>query len=56
LKGISAKRPWSGLILKLIASSAVKSWSVMDGGVNLAGTWRIFKSITFGREADWAMT
>jgi hypothetical protein len=44
------------LILKRIASSAGKSWSVMDGVVNGAGAWRIFKSITFGHEANWAMT
>jgi hypothetical protein len=44
------------LILKLIASSAVKSWSEMAGVANRAGEWRTFKSITFSREADWAMT
>jgi len=44
------------LILKLIANSAGKSWSGMDGVVNLAGGWKIFKSITFSGGADWAMT
>jgi hypothetical protein len=43
------------LIPKLIASFAVKFWGEMDGVVNHAGGWRIFKSITFSREADWAM-
>jgi hypothetical protein len=28
----------------------------MAGAANGAGAWRIFKSITFVREADWAMT
>jgi hypothetical protein len=28
----------------------------MDGVANLAGAWKIFKSITFSGEADWAMT
>jgi hypothetical protein len=27
----------------------------MGGIANRAGEWRIFKSITFSREADWAM-
>jgi hypothetical protein len=40
----------------LIASSAGKSWSEMDGVVNRAGAWKIFKSITYSREAVWAMT
>jgi hypothetical protein len=44
------------LILKIITSSAVKSWSEMAGDANGAGAWRIFKSITFCHEADWAMT
>jgi hypothetical protein len=44
------------LTLKFIASSAGKSWSEMDGLVNLAGEWMIFKSITFSGGADWAMT
>jgi hypothetical protein len=44
------------LSLKLIASSAVKSWSEMAGVANGAGEWKIFKFITFSRGADWAMT
>jgi hypothetical protein len=28
----------------------------MDGDANRAGGWKIFKSITFSRGADWAMT
>jgi hypothetical protein len=44
------------LTLKLIASSAGKSWSGMAGDVNRAGAWKIFKFITFSRGADWAMT
>jgi len=44
------------LILTLIASSAAKSWCEMAGVANRAGAWRIFKSITFAREGDWAMT
>jgi hypothetical protein len=44
------------LIRKLIASSAAKFWSGMDGDVNRAGAWKIFKSITFSRGADWATT
>jgi hypothetical protein len=44
------------LTLKLIASFAAKSWSGMAGAANGAGAWRIFKSTTFSREADWAMT
>ena len=28
----------------------------MAGVVNRAGEWRIFKSITFSRGVDWAMT
>jgi hypothetical protein len=43
------------LTLKLIASYAWKFWSEMAGGANRAGEWKIFKSITFGRGADWAM-
>jgi hypothetical protein len=42
--------------LKLIASSAVKSWSEMVGVSNGVGEWRIFKSITFDGGADWPMT
>jgi hypothetical protein len=41
------------LILRLIASFAEKSWSEMDGVANGAGEWRIFKSTTFSRGADW---
>jgi len=44
------------LTLKLIASFAVKFWNEMDGVANRAGAWKIFKSITFSHEADWAMT
>jgi hypothetical protein len=44
------------LPLKLIACSAAKSWSEMGGVANRAGAWKIFKSITFSGEADWAMT
>jgi hypothetical protein len=44
------------LILKLIASSAVKSWSETAGAANRAGALRIFKYITFNGGADWAMT
>jgi hypothetical protein len=44
------------LIRKRIASFAVKSWGEMAGAVNRAGEWRIFKSITFSRGVDWAMT
>jgi hypothetical protein len=40
------------LTLKLIVSSAGKSWSEMDGDVNRAGEWKIFKSITFSDEAS----
>jgi len=40
---------------KLIASSAVKSWSEMDGVANLAVEWKIFKFTTFSGGADWAM-
>jgi hypothetical protein len=43
------------LIQKLIANSAEKSWSEMAGVANGAGEWRVFKSITFSREADVAM-
>jgi hypothetical protein len=43
------------LTRKLIASFAAKSWSEMTGVANRAGEWRIFKSITSSREADWAM-
>jgi len=39
------------LILKHIASFAMKSWSEMAGDANRAGGWKIFKSITFGRGA-----
>jgi len=41
---------------RLIANSAGKSWSEMAGAANRAGAWRISKSITFVREANWAMT
>jgi hypothetical protein len=44
------------LTLKPIVSSAVKSWSEIAGDVNRADAWKIFKSITFSRGADWAMT
>jgi hypothetical protein len=44
------------LILKLIASFGLKFWSEMDGVANHVGEWKIFKSITFSRGADWAMT
>jgi hypothetical protein len=44
------------LTLKLIVSVAVKFWSEMDGDVNGAGGWKIFKSIIFNGGADWAMT
>jgi hypothetical protein len=44
------------LILKLIASFAVKFWGEMAGVANRAGEWKVFKSITFGRGAGWAMT
>jgi hypothetical protein len=41
---------------KLIASFAGKFWSETAGDANRAGAWRIFKSITFSHEVDWAMT
>jgi len=44
------------LILKLIASFAVKFWSEMDGVANRAGAWNIFKLITFRHGAAWVMT
>jgi hypothetical protein len=44
------------LSLKRIASFAGKCWSGMDGDANGVDAWRIFKSITFSREVDWAMT
>jgi hypothetical protein len=44
------------LILKLIASSAGKSWSAMAGVANRAGGWMIFKFTTFSRGVGWAMT
>jgi hypothetical protein len=44
------------LTLKLIASSAVKSWSETAGVANRVGVWKVFKSITFSRGADWVMT
>ncbi len=34
----------------------MKSWRETAGVANRAGAWKIFKSITFSREADWAMT
>jgi len=48
--------PACGLILKLIASFAARSWTETDGVAKVAGGWKIFKSITFGRGADWVMT
>jgi hypothetical protein len=42
------------LILKLIASFAVKFWSEMAGVANRAGEWKVFKSITLSGGADWA--
>jgi hypothetical protein len=39
------------LILKLIATFAVKSWREMAGDANRAGEWKIFMSIIFSREA-----
>jgi hypothetical protein len=44
------------LILKLIGSSAVKSWNEMVGIANRADAQRLFKSTTFSGGADWAMT
>jgi hypothetical protein len=44
------------LTLNLIASSAVKFWSATAGVANGVGGWKVFKSITSSREADWAMT
>jgi hypothetical protein len=41
---------------KLTASSASKFKSKTAGVANRADEWRIFKSISFGRAADWAMT
>jgi len=41
---------------KLIAGFAVKFWSEMAGVAIRADEWRISKSTTFSREADWAMT
>ena len=38
------------------AISAARSWSEMGGVANHAGEWRIFKSITYSREAVRAMT
>jgi len=43
------------LTLQLISSFVVKFWSEMGGDANRAGEWKIFKSITFSRGADWAM-
>ena len=48
--------PACGLILKLIASFAGRSWSETVGVANGVGGWKIFKYITFSRGADWAMT
>lgn len=45
-----------GLILKPIASSAGKFWSETAGDANRVGERRTYKSITFSRGADWAMT
>jgi len=42
--------------LKRIASFAVKFWIETVGVVNGAGAVRIFRSITFAREADSVMT
>jgi hypothetical protein len=44
------------LILRLIASFAVKSWSEMAGDASGAGEWKVFKSITFNRGATLVMT
>ena len=43
-------------MLKLIASSAVQSWSETDGIANRVDARRDFKSITFSRGAAWGMT
>jgi transcriptional regulator len=43
------------LILKLIANSAVKSWSGMDGVANGAGAWKAFKSTTSSGAATKGM-
>jgi hypothetical protein len=48
--------PGCGLSRKRIASFAGKFWSETAGDANRAGAWRIFKSITFGRAANWVMT
>jgi hypothetical protein len=44
------------LILKRIVTFAGKFWSETAGVANRAGGWKTFKSITFSREANWAMT
>jgi hypothetical protein len=44
------------LTLKPIDNSAAKFWIEMDGVVNGVGAWKVFKCITFGREAGKAMT
>jgi hypothetical protein len=43
-------------MLKLIGSSAVKSWTETAGVANPVDAWRDFKSITFGPGVGWAMT
>ena len=50
------KRPRLRLALKLIASSATKSWCETAGVANRAGEWRVFKSITSSRGAAWVTT
>jgi hypothetical protein len=42
--------------LKSIFNFAGMSWSEAAGDANGVGGWRIFKSITFSRGADWATT
>jgi hypothetical protein len=44
------------LNLKRIASFAARFWSEMAGGAKGAGARKIFKFITFGAEANWAVT
>jgi len=44
--------PACGLIQKLIASFAVKSWSETVGVAKVAGGWKDFKFTTFSRGAD----
>jgi hypothetical protein len=40
------------LSLKLIVSSAEKSWSATAGAANRAGEWKTFKFIIFSLGAD----